>query len=151
MGFFTVVRLSESAAGDDEGKSDHKNRVWSSEPEIRSSGVVLRMLSNRVLAAAWAKDLSEMDYGSNQRQLTFFFVPRFFAYMVERTSTKDKVGVQGKSCNPVCVVFERHKGSSLFGIPYPHCPITASSVEHPFRASRTSPFHDVDTSGVAAE
>ena len=32
-------------AGEVEGKRDQRNKVWSSEPEIRSSGVVLRSLS----------------------------------------------------------------------------------------------------------
>lgn len=46
MGLVEVDLVAASNnAGEVEGKRDQRNKVWSSEPEIRSSGVVLRSLS----------------------------------------------------------------------------------------------------------
>ncbi|KAJ3533492.1 hypothetical protein NMY22_g7310 [Coprinellus aureogranulatus] len=53
-GFVTDVRVSDDDAGDDEGKSDQRKSVWSSEPEMRSSGVDLRKVSYRAFASACA-------------------------------------------------------------------------------------------------
>lgn len=54
-GFVIDLGASPLLAGEDEGKGDHKKRVWSSEPDIRSSGVVRRRLSYLSWANRWAK------------------------------------------------------------------------------------------------
>jgi len=40
--------------GDEKGKGDKRKRVWSSEPEMNSSGVVPRRASYLVFASVWA-------------------------------------------------------------------------------------------------
>jgi hypothetical protein len=40
--------------GDEDGKGDQRKRVWSSEPEINSSGVLCRRAVYRALASSWA-------------------------------------------------------------------------------------------------
>jgi hypothetical protein len=47
----SVVVLGE---GEEDGKRDHKNSVWSSEPEMRSSGVDARRVVYRFRASCWA-------------------------------------------------------------------------------------------------
>jgi len=48
------LAVDELLEEDDDGNKDQRKRVWSSEPEIRISGVVLRMLSYRALASRCA-------------------------------------------------------------------------------------------------
>lgn len=48
------VEAEPGEDGDGDGKGDQRKRVWSSDPEIRSSGVVRKRLSYRALAKDWA-------------------------------------------------------------------------------------------------
>ena len=101
--------------GDEEGKGDQRKRVWSSEPEISSSGVLCRRAVYLALASSWARGrVGKRSVREEGWELyTFFVCAGLLPFMIERTGTKYKIGVEGEGRHPVCVVLERMYRSTL--------------------------------------
>jgi hypothetical protein len=51
---FPVVGVEVGGEGEEEGKRDQRKRVWSSEPEMRSSGVLEMRVVYLARASFWA-------------------------------------------------------------------------------------------------
>lgn len=91
-----------------DGKRDQRNRVWSSEPEMRSSGIVVSVLLYRSRAHCWADRSIEVNHKARWviGWLTFFVRCRAFWGVIEGSGPQNEIRVQTQSIDPVSVILQ---------------------------------------------
>ena len=152
-----------------EGKTDHRKRVWSSDPDMSSSGVVLRIPSYL------ACDISCAKKGLRPRCLRngsvyipsaseVGFLPVWSNGPVLRTKSVLSVSVVTQwawsfricNCRPCEIRNEsrpalRKEKPYILSVPNPDSPIAACGIEHTLGSTRSTPFNHIHAGRVPAE